>query len=128
MFAHERSLVRKYQNRPFALLGVNEDVTLQSLQHTQKEEELNWRSWWDDGGAIANRWNVDGMPTLFLIDHKGVIRWHTEGAPDSKELEKRIEQLVKEAEGEDGKHAALSRKSGSGVRGQGSEKKWRSLL
>ncbi len=110
MFAHERSLVQKYQNRPFALLGVNLDDERETLQETQKESRLNWRSWWDDGLAIANQWSVRSMPTLFLIDQKGVIRWHKVGSPDSKELEERIEQLVKEAEGKDGKVAALSRK------------------
>lgn len=107
MFAHERSLVQKYQNRPFALLGVNLDDKLETLRQIQKKEQLNWRSWWDDGGVIADHWNVSGIPALFLLDQKGIIRWQQVGVPDSKELDKRIEQLVKEAE--DGKLAARSR-------------------
>lgn len=109
MFGHERSLVQKYLGRPFALLGVDEDNGRETLQKAQKKHDLNWRSWWDKDNAIAGQWRVRGWPTLFLIDHKGMVRWRQEGAPEPKELEKRIEQLVKEAESEGGKLAALSR-------------------
>ncbi|HTU93429.1 MAG TPA: TlpA disulfide reductase family protein [Gemmataceae bacterium] len=110
MFAHERSLVQKYEGRPFALLGVDEDRDRETLQKVQKEHKLNWRSWLDKDSFIAGQWNVQGLPTLFLIDSKGMIRWHQVGVPDDKELENRIEQLVKEAEAEGGKQAALSRR------------------
>lgn len=112
MFAHERSLVQKLQGRPFALLGVDEDNDRETLQEVQKKNDLNWRSWWDGGNAILLRWNPSGsLPTLFLIDHKGVIRWQAVGAPnDLKPLERQIEQLVKEAEAEGGKQASLSRR------------------
>src|SRR5262249_20076994 len=98
MFAHERSLVRKYQGRPFALLGVDEDADRETLLEAQKKHELNWRSWWDQDKSIAERWNVTGLPMLFLIDHKGKIRGEIGGAPlDPKPLDELIESLVKEA-------------------------------
>jgi hypothetical protein len=111
MFAHERSLVQKYQDRPFALLGVNVDETREKLQKTQKENQLNWRSWWDgEGGSISQQWKVEGLPTLFLLDHKGNIRWKSEGVPRTKQMDDLIEKLVKEAESEASKQAALSRR------------------
>ncbi len=109
MFEHERSLVQKYEGRPFALLGVNADDDRETLRAAEKKHHLNWRSWWDAGGAIAGRWKVKGFPTLFLIDHNGVVREHMEGAPSNpKQLDEMIERLVKEAEG--GKQASLSRR------------------
>jgi peroxiredoxin len=110
MFAHERSLVRKYEGRPFAFLGVNEDETQETLLKAQKKNKLNWRSWWDENGAIARQWKVNGFPTLFLIDRKGEIRWKNVGVPDTQKMDELIEQLVAEAESESGKQAALSRK------------------
>jgi protein-disulfide isomerase-like protein with CxxC motif len=117
MFDHERSLVQKYQGRPFALLGVDEDGDRETLQEAQKQYKLNWRSWWDKDNAIAAQWKVNGWPTLVLIDHKGVVRWRQSGAPVPEhrdkwmeQLENRIEQLVKEAESEGNKQAMLSRK------------------
>ena len=43
--------------------------------------QLNFRSFTDtaDGeglGVISSAWNLDGTPTLYVIDHKGVIRYH----------------------------------------------------
>jgi thioredoxin-like negative regulator of GroEL len=110
MFDDERSLVQKYQGRPFALLGVDLDGDRETLENAQKKYKLNWRSWWDKDGAIAGQWNVHGIPALFLLDHTGVIRWQDVGAQDPKQLENRIEQLVKEAESEGGKQAMLNRR------------------
>jgi peroxiredoxin len=98
MFAHERSLVQKYEGKPFVLLGVNTDDTREKLQKAQEKYHLNWRSWWDGGdGQISAQWKVDGLPTLFLIDHKGMIRWESIGVPDLKRMDALIEQLVNEA-------------------------------
>jgi len=76
MYPHERSLVEKLENRPFAILGVNSDSDREKIQRICKEKNLTWRSWWDQStsGPIARRWNVSGWPTIYVIDHKGVIR------------------------------------------------------
>ncbi len=99
MFAHERSLVQKHEGKPFVLLGVNSDPSREELQRTQEENHLNWRSWWDGaGGPIVLQWKVEGLPTLYLIDHKGMIRWESIGVPDLKRMDDLIDQLVQEAE------------------------------
>jgi hypothetical protein len=99
MFAHERSLVQKYEGKPFVLLGVNTDDSLEKLREAQKKYDLNWRSWWDGmGGLISLEWKVPGLPTVFLIDHKGLVRWENPGPPDLKVMDRLIEQLVQEAQ------------------------------
>ncbi len=100
MFDHERSLVQRYQDRPFVLLGVNTDAQLQSLQRAEKRAQLTWRSWWDGSdGPIARAWKVSALPTIVLIDHQGRVRYEHGGAPDPADLERRIEALLREAEG-----------------------------
>jgi hypothetical protein len=99
MFPHERSLVQRYEQQPFALLGVNLDASQEILRKTEEKDRLNWRSWWDGPmGPISAGWKVEGLPTLFLIDHRGVIRFESLGPPKPHELEKRIEELLREAE------------------------------
>jgi peroxiredoxin len=101
MFPHERSLVKRMEGRPFALLGINTDRTREELQKTIQTKELNWRDWWDKDGAIADAWSVDGFPCLFLIDHKGVVRRRFDGPPKKeKDLDEAIDKLVEEAEKE----------------------------
>ena len=99
MYGHERSLVQRYQGRPFALVGVNTDADAETLKKVQEEEHMTWRSWFDGhGGPITRQWKITGFPTLYLIDAKGMIRFRHEGAPSAAELDAEIETLVKEAE------------------------------
>lgn len=98
MYPHERSLVKRLQGKPFALLGVNSDSNRDKLKETLKEQTITWRSWWDGGstaGPIASHWNVMGWPTVYVIDHRGVIR-----AKDLRgtALDKVVDELVAEAE------------------------------
>ena len=97
MYPHERSLVEKLKDKPFALLGVNSDPR-ETAKKAVEEENLAWRSWWDGGttgGPIATKWNVMGWPTVYVLDHQGVIR-----AKDLRgtALDKLLDELVVEAE------------------------------
>ena len=100
MYPHERSLVKKMEGKPFALVGVNSDQDKAELKKAMAKENITWRSFWDvtTSGPIATRWAVQGWPTLYVIDHKGVIRHKHVGSPGDKVLDDEIEKLVKEAE------------------------------
>jgi peroxiredoxin len=77
MYPHERSLVERMKDRPFVLLGINSDKK-ERVKATVEKENITWRSWWDGGstgGPIASAWGVRGWPTIFVLDHKGVIRF-----------------------------------------------------
>ena len=101
MYPHERSLVKRMAGRPFALIGVNSDRDLGKLRERLKEEEINWRSFWcgkdGTGGPIPSLWNVTGWPTIYFIDHEGVIREKSVGSPEN--LDEIIDDLVEKAEG-----------------------------
>jgi len=93
-----RNLVRKYKDRPFVLLGVNLDPEQSIAKAAFDDGKITWRSWWDGrSSAITQQWRVEGFPTFFLIDAKGVIRQHWPGLARS-ELEDAVRVLVKEAE------------------------------
>ena len=98
MYPHERSLVKEYANKPFALLGVNSDRDLPKLRQIVKEKNLTWRSFWNGpkgtGGPISAKWNVSGWPTVYIIDHKGIIRHKSHG----RGIDEVIKKLVAEAE------------------------------
>ena len=104
MFPHERSLVKRMadEKKPFALVGVNSDRDLKDAKAKNEKQEITWRSFWcgaaGTGGAIPKKWNVRGWPTLYLIDHKGIIRHKFLGNPGNEKLDELIEGLVKEAE------------------------------
>jgi hypothetical protein len=98
MYPHERSLVKQFEGRPFVIIGVNSDADRDTVKKVIAQEKLTWRSFWDGGstdGPIARQWNVNGWPTLYLIDHRGVI---VERVGVRKKDQDLIEQKVTEAE------------------------------
>jgi peroxiredoxin len=103
MWPHERSLVQKMEAKPFALIGINTNgYKPDKLKDVMDKEKLNWRSFSDPGSyqsGVAKRWNLRGTPTLFVLDHKGVIRYKWLGSPGEKAIDAALEKLVKEAEG-----------------------------
>lgn len=97
MYPHERSLVKRLQDEPFALIGVNSDIDKEYLRQRIEEENITWRNFWcgPEGvyGPIPVRWNIGGWPSIFVLDHKGVIRFkHLRG----EQLDAAIEQLLDE--------------------------------
>jgi hypothetical protein len=100
MYPHERSLVNKLNDRPFTILGINTEREREELKKVMEKEQITWRSWWEggmgNGGPIAKQWNIHNWPTVYLIDHKGVIAGNALGY---RNIDQRIEQLVLAAEG-----------------------------
>jgi hypothetical protein len=107
MYPHERSLVKKMEGQPFILLGVNSDGDKEKLRKRMKDENITWRSWWDGGdtnGPIANQFNVHGWPTLYVVDHRGIIRHKWTGFPGEETFDSAIDKLVAAVQN-DKKHA-----------------------
>src|SRR5262249_5131752 len=99
MFPHERSLVKRLEGKPFVLVGVNGDGA--DVKKKNEKEKITWRSFKNDRpaqGPITDEWNHEGWPTLYLIDHKGVIREKWLEAPGDKVLDEAIDKYVKAAE------------------------------
>lgn len=98
MYPHERSLVQKWKDQPFALIGVNSDANLPYVQARVRQEKITWRSFWNGplgtSGPISSRWGVRSWPTLYVLDHEGVIRFvNLRG----QELEKTLALLIQQA-------------------------------
>lgn len=97
MYPHGRSLVKTFEGKPFAIVGVNSDASRDKVKEVIAKEKLPWRSFWDGGsvqGPIQCQWNISAWPTMYLIDHNGVIVRTIGPGKDAEEL---IEQKVKEA-------------------------------
>src|SRR5437899_9323524 len=100
MYPHERSLVKRLQNKPFVLLGINSDSDREKLKKVLEKEQITWRSFWAGGtsGPIPTQWRIRGWPSILLIDHNGVVRQKYAGPLDQAVLDQEIDRLVKEAE------------------------------
>ena len=96
MYPHERSLVKRMQNKPFALLGINTDPSRRHAKKIAIEQHLTWPSWFDGTtmGPIDTLYNTDHWPTIYVLDAKGVIRYI-----DPPDLDRAVDALLKEMEG-----------------------------
>lgn len=94
------------KSKPFALIGVNLlGHEPKKLKAVMDKENLTWRTFADVGalghGAITARWNVSSTPTLYVIDHKGVIRHKWLGAPGAETIDSALAPLIRIAESGD---------------------------
>ena len=99
MYPHERSLVERLKDKPFALIGVNSDKDKVALRKRMEEENITWRSFWNgpDGtrGPISRKWGVRAWPTIYILDHQGVIRFK---GPRGEAMDRAVDQLLAEME------------------------------
>jgi len=78
MYPDNRQLLEAYAGRPFAILGVMGDQTIDTVQEAVADKKITWPLWWDGGGThgpLATRWNVRGWPEIYVLDHRGTIRY-----------------------------------------------------
>lgn len=101
MYSHERSLVKRMTGKQFALLGINSDKDKDELIEAMKKEGVTWRSFWNgpEGtqGPIAQSWNIEAWPTLYVLDIEGRIRFKSVGSPGEKVIDGWIDTLLDEA-------------------------------
>lgn len=96
MYPHERSLVKKLKDRPFALLGIDINDSEKLLKGLRDDGTITWRFWVDKPpGPINTLYRIEAYPTLILIDHKGIIRAND---LETHEIDQAVEQLLLEAE------------------------------
>lgn len=137
MIPHEKTMVEKLKNRPFALLGINSDqdrdvlkdkenhkrlgelqamteaeraklgaedqallarlhaANLAYLNKILKEQGISWRQAAQEStsGPIPTRWNVQGWPTIYVLDATGKIRFRD---LRDQELEDAVVKLLDE--------------------------------
>lgn len=99
MYPHERSLVSRLENEPFALLGINSDSDREELKGVLETEPITWRSWWDGSvdGPIHTQWQITLRPGIHVLDGDGVIRFK---GVTGEELDAAVDDLLREAAGE----------------------------
>jgi AhpC/TSA family len=95
MYPDNRKLVETYRGRPFAFLGVMGDEA-GTVKQLVAERTITWPCWWEGkSGPIGSRWNVSSWPTIYVLDHRGTIRYRN---LQGDVLAKAVSQLVAEAE------------------------------
>jgi hypothetical protein len=84
-------------DKPFALIGINSDKDKGYFRSRAKDMGVTWRSFWNGergtSGPISSKWGVRSWPTIYVLDHKGVIRFK---GPRGEKMTEAVEQLLAE--------------------------------
>ena len=101
MIPHEREMVERLKDKPFALVSISADEKKETLTDFLAKEKMPWTHWWNgiDGGIIED-WDVRYFPTIYVLDAQGVIRYKD---LRGEELEKAVNALLEEAKAEPAK-------------------------
>jgi thiol-disulfide isomerase/thioredoxin len=86
-------LAHRFAGRGLAALGVNLGDPAATVRAVLRENRLDLPALLDDGD-VAERYHVDSIPALVLIDRQGVIRSRELGISDERDLAARIEPLL----------------------------------
>jgi thiol-disulfide isomerase/thioredoxin len=98
MIPHERELVKKLKDKPFVLVSISADAKKDTLENFLKDNPMPWTHWWNGrDGSILSELDVKFFPTIYVLDHKGVIRYKN---VRDKDMDKAVETLLKEMENE----------------------------
>ncbi|MDB4938516.1 MAG: thioredoxin family protein [Labilithrix sp.] len=66
------------------VVGISVDDKSDGVADFAKSNGATFPIGWDDGHAIANRWKVDSMPTTYILDSSGTVRYIHAGYHDGE--------------------------------------------
>ncbi|MCG8410037.1 MAG: AhpC/TSA family protein [Bacteroidales bacterium] len=92
---HLKSLYKKFKDKNFEIVSVSIDGNKKAWEKACKKEKLPWISVIDDKsekGKVAEKYNVDAIPKVVLLDPEGKLVFTQMGASG---LDKKIEENLK---------------------------------
>ncbi len=95
-FPHLRKLKKQYAGRPFEIVGISSDKTLEEVTEFMQDTEMPWDQLYtgaEDG--LIQEWRIPSIPRVYLLDHTGLIIIDN---PTEEQLDTLLEPLVLQAE------------------------------
>ena len=92
-FPKLQDLYVKYKASGLQIVALSEDDEKGGIPEFGTSYGAEFPLLWDGDKAIAGKWNPGSMPSTFIIDRKGVVRFLHRGYHDGEEVE--IEKELK---------------------------------
>ncbi|MDH5573024.1 MAG: TlpA family protein disulfide reductase [Gammaproteobacteria bacterium] len=91
-------LYKRYQSKGFVVLGVNVDDNQTKAQDLLKKIPVSFPVLFDTDKNLTEKYQVDAMPSTFMVDRDGVLRAVHKGylADYATKYENEIKNLLKE--------------------------------
>ncbi|MCK4538131.1 MAG: redoxin domain-containing protein [Candidatus Krumholzibacteria bacterium] len=91
---HVKKVYEKYNPKGFEIIGISMDDSKVKLDEYIKNESIKWRQVFDGKGwksELGQKYAIASIPTTFLLDREGVIRYKNLRGDD---LEKAVKELT----------------------------------
>ena len=94
-----RAIHEAYKDRGLEVVGISVDAdgSDDAIRDFLKEFRMDYTIWRDPNETVQATFRMAGVPTTFLIDKQGVLRWRSTGAlePGDSSLTRAIEASLK---------------------------------
>jgi cytochrome c biogenesis protein CcmG/thiol:disulfide interchange protein DsbE len=76
--------------------GLSEDDATDGIARFVKKTSVKFPIAWDEGNTISQRYKLDKMPTSFVVDKKGIIRFVHSGYTDGEadRIAREVDELL----------------------------------
>ena len=85
--------MEELKDKPFALIGVNSDKTVEVAKAAIEKNQLNWRSFQnarEGKPSISDDWAVKGWPTIVVLDGERKIHYRGHDGHKAGEVAKEL--------------------------------------
>lgn len=94
MIPHHVELTERLKDKPFSMLSVSCDRDQETLEAFLKDTSMPWDHWWvAPESEFKKTLNIASFPTIYVLDHKGVIRYKN---IRDEQLEEAVDKLLAE--------------------------------
>jgi peroxiredoxin len=84
---HVARLARQLKGKPVELVAIHVDDTADSARRFLKQRGLSYPVAFDATGETATAYDIPGTPAVYLVDSRGIVRYHSHVLPTVKQIE-----------------------------------------
>jgi peroxiredoxin len=95
-FPKLQELYVKYKASGLEMVAISEDDESNGIKDFAETYGAKFPVGWDDGKSIAGKWQIPNMPSTFIVDKSGIVRFVHLGYRDGEEqeIEKEVKSLL----------------------------------
>jgi len=92
-----QDLADKYATNGLEILSMNQREPADQVRHFIESRKYSFHVVLDQDALVGDHYGVQAIPTLVLVDKKGVVRWLRTGYSENEDdLRQWVEKLIKE--------------------------------
>lgn len=89
------AVIQKYADQGVKAVGLNIEDSAEAIRTAMRAYNITFPTLRDRLGITAKRFGVHGLPTYFIVDQNGVVKYRILGNATFKHMEKKILSLLK---------------------------------